>query len=75
MTHRTADRVDGHLFSPGSPLRPGQDADLFLGREDLRSELTRGGLTACELPLLLIQGQRRVGKTSLLNLRTTLLVA
>ncbi|WP_295388650.1 hypothetical protein [uncultured Thiodictyon sp.] len=72
---RLVEPIAPNVYRPGSPLRPGQDADLFLGREDLRRELSREVLTARELPLLLIQGQRRVGKTSLLNFLPTLLGA
>ena len=36
-------------------------------RTDLQQELTNQVFTAREMPLFLIQGQRRVGKTSLLN--------
>ena len=64
---RFMEPVATNVYRPGSPLRPGQDADLFIGREDVRRELRREIQTARELPLLLIQGQRRVGKTSLLN--------
>jgi len=70
---RAAEPITANVYRPGSPLRAGSDADLFLGREDLRRALSREVRTARELPLLPIQGQRRVGKTSLLNFLPALL--
>ncbi len=46
---------------------------MFFGREDLRQNLAREIMTAAEMPLFLILGQRRVGKTSLLNFLPELL--
>ncbi len=65
--------ITPNVYSPGDPLRVERDADLFLGREDLHKELSRHVNTTRQLPLLLIQGQRRVGKTSLLNFLPKLL--
>jgi hypothetical protein len=70
---RLLEPITANVYRPGDPLRPGADAGLFLGREDLRAELARAVLTPRELPLLLVQGQRRVGKTSLLNFLPDLL--
>lgn len=70
---RTLEPIAVNVYRPGAPLRPGPDAGLFLGREDVRRALSREVQTAAELPLLLIQGQRRVGKTSLLNFLPELL--
>ncbi len=62
-------------IAPARALRPETDQALFLGRDDLRERLAREILTAPNLPLFLIQGQRRVGKTSLLNFLPPLLGA
>lgn len=70
---RRLEPITANVYRPGDPLRPGPDAELFLGRQDLQEELTRVLLTPRELPLLLLQGQRRVGKTSLLNFLPDLL--
>jgi len=60
-------------YRTGTPLRPGDDQAVFLGRDDLRRNLAREIMTAAEMPLFLILGQRRVGKTSLLNFLPELL--
>lgn len=54
-------------------LQPGENQTVFLGREQIRNELATTIRTSNEMPLFLIQGQRRVGKTSLLNFLQTLL--
>ncbi|MCB9285072.1 MAG: ATP-binding protein [Lewinellaceae bacterium] len=54
-------------------LQPGVDKTVFLGREQIRNQLATTIRTSGEMPLFLIQGQRRVGKTSLLNFLQTLL--
>ncbi|MEI2769749.1 MAG: hypothetical protein V9G98_03090 [Candidatus Competibacter sp.] len=61
--------------APAKRSAPKRIRALFLGRDDLRDRLAREILTAPNLPLLLIQGQRRVGKTSLLNFLPSLLGA
>ncbi|TVQ95170.1 MAG: ATP-binding protein [Chromatiaceae bacterium] len=70
---RRLEPITANVYRPGDSLRPGPDAELFLGRQDLQEELARVLLTPRELPLLLLQGQRRVGKTSLLNFLPDLL--
>lgn len=60
-------------YRTGIPLRPESDRAVFFGREDLRQVLAREIMTAAEIPLFLILGQRRVGKTSLLNFLPELL--
>ncbi len=67
--------ITRNVYRPGEALHPETDQILFLGRDDLRDRLAREILTAPNLPLLLIQGQRRVGKTSLLNFLPSLLGA
>ena len=42
------------------------NGELFLGREDLRDAFKNRVLTACQMPFFFIQGQRRVGKSSLI---------
>jgi len=46
---------------------------VFFEREDLRQVPAREIMTAAEMPLFLILGQRRVGKASLLNFLPELL--
>lgn len=73
---REAERLEPmspNVYRPSDALRPETDRDVFVGREDLRERLAREILTARSMPLLLIQGQRRVGKTSLLNFLPDLL--
>lgn len=60
-------------YRTGTPLRLESDRAVFFGREDLRQVLAREIMTAAEIPLFLILGQRRVGKTSLLNFLPELL--
>jgi hypothetical protein len=64
--------ISPNVYRPDA-LKPETDRDVFVGREDLREQLAREILTARSMPLLLIQGQRRVGKTSLLNFLPELL--
>ena len=54
-------------YQAGEALQPAKHQAIFLGREDLRAQFEFEIRHAEQLPLFLIQGQRRVGKTSLLN--------
>ncbi len=54
-------------YQVGHSLEPGRDNAVFLGRDDLRNELEYIIRNAKNMPLFLIRGQRRVGKTSLLK--------
>ncbi len=54
-----------NIYRGGEKLRP-EDRDLFLGREDLRDAFKKRVVTATSMPLFFIQGQRRVGKSSLI---------
>lgn len=54
-------------YRAGDPLLPATHRAVFMGREDLHNELVRRIQSAEQMPLFLFQGQRRVGKTSLLN--------
>jgi hypothetical protein len=64
---QTEEPVTRNVYRRGEPLQPAIDEDVFVGRDDLRDKLSKEILTARSLPMFLIQGQRRVGKTSLLN--------
>lgn len=54
-------------------LTPVRNRKVFLGREELYNKLSYIIRTSDRMPLLLIQGQRRVGKTSFLNFLRQLL--
>lgn len=54
-----------NLYRGGEKLKP-EDGELFLGRADLRDAFKNRVLTAAQMPLFFIQGQRRVGKSSLI---------
>lgn len=56
-------------YSKGNALAPGgiTGSSLFIEREDLKSELSLKIQTAAVMPTFLLLGQRRTGKTSLLN--------
>ncbi|NUQ24252.1 MAG: ATP-binding protein [Saprospiraceae bacterium] len=62
-------------YSKGSALTPeiAQNRSLFLDRADIREELSLKIQTSVIMPTFLILGQRRVGKTSLLNFLPSLL--
>lgn len=63
-----AEPIQRNLYRSGESLRP-QDfgQETFLGRDDLKDDLSRLILSSPQMPTILLQGQRRVGKTSLLN--------
>ena len=56
-------------YRTGDPLHPekNQNREVFLGRKDMRDELVYKIQSSEQMPLFLFRGQRRVGKTSLLN--------
>lgn len=60
-------------YQTGDPLEPERHQAIFKGREDLRDKLLLKLRNAEQMPLFLIQGQRRVGKTSLLKFLKELL--
>ena len=62
-----------NIYRSGEILDPDKDQDIFLGRQDLKSELSHIILTSRSMPMLLICGQRRVGKSSLLHFLPQLL--
>lgn len=53
-------------FIFGNPVHAEQDG-LFTGRRDIVLEIERDILRAAQTPTLLLYGQRRMGKTSILN--------
>jgi len=55
------------------PLIPNQNTDVFMGRQAAKDRLAQEILTNQQLPLFLLQGQRRIGKTSLLKFLEILL--
>ncbi|MBK6949783.1 MAG: ATP-binding protein [Haliscomenobacter sp.] len=60
-------------YVPGKALTPKNGEDVFRGRKAASNQLARRITGSRELPMVLIQGQRRVGKTSLINFLETLL--
>lgn len=61
--------VKGYALSPGTP----GNVSVFLDRQDAKDELALKIQTSVSMPTFLILGQRRVGKTSLLNFLPALL--
>jgi len=59
--------ITPNIYEIGNPLSPNYQNKLFKGRKDLVGRLSNIIYTSQQMPLLLIQGQRRVGKTSLIN--------
>lgn len=62
-----------NIYRPGEELSPNSDSFVFIGREDVKEQLMIEIETSVEMPLFLIHGQRRVGKSSLLNFLTDML--
>lgn len=66
--------ISTNAYRVGESLKPSEfGKETFVGREDLRDELELRIQTSASLPTFLLQGQRRVGKTSLLNFLPDLL--
>ncbi|MDD2816476.1 MAG: hypothetical protein PHP00_12220 [Thiotrichaceae bacterium] len=59
--------ITTNVYLTGDALHPDANENIFFGREDLKEEFSRKVHAAQQMPLFLIQGQRRVGKTSLLK--------
>lgn len=55
-----------NIYAGGEKLKPSVNQDVFLGRSDLRDVFKNRVVTAAQMPLFFIQGQRRVGKSSLI---------
>ncbi|MCP4109149.1 MAG: ATP-binding protein [Desulfobacteraceae bacterium] len=66
--------ITRNIYRSGEALQPKEfGKETFIGREDLRDELSFRILSSAIMPTILLQGQRRVGKTSLLNFLPELL--
>lgn len=62
------ERRSPNRFIPKTALQPNSfGLELFRGRQEAIRLLEIHVLNSVEMPMLLIQGQRRIGKTSLLN--------
>jgi hypothetical protein len=59
--------VTRNVYRAGDALTPEFDKKIFVGRNDLKDELQHKILSSPQMPMFLIHGQRRVGKTSLLK--------
>ncbi len=57
--------IAANIYRGGEKLKP-EDKELFLGRADLRDAFKKRVVTAVQMPLFFVQGQRRVGKSSLI---------
>ncbi len=55
------------------PLKPEENQQVFFGRNEVKERLTKEIFTHSQMPLFLLQGQRRIGKTSLLKFLEILL--
>jgi hypothetical protein len=65
--------ITANVYVAGEALRPDKNSEVFLGRDDLKEQFARKVLSSVQMPMFLIQGQRRTGKTSLLNFLQQLL--
>jgi len=59
--------ITQNVYNVGNALSPNDQSQVFMGRKDMVVQLSNIIYTSIHMPLLLIQGQRRVGKTSLIN--------
>ncbi|MEO6038793.1 MAG: hypothetical protein ABIQ93_10290 [Saprospiraceae bacterium] len=57
--------IAANIYRGGEKLKP-EDKELFFGRRDLRDAFKNRVVTAVQMPMFFIQGQRRVGKSSLI---------
>ncbi|UCH93488.1 MAG: ATP-binding protein [Candidatus Aminicenantes bacterium] len=67
LVAKTREPITRNVYRAGDALTPEFDKSIFIGREDLRDELQNKILSTPQMPMFLILGQRRVGKTSLLK--------
>ena len=70
---KTLEPITANVYIAGDPLMPNAHQAVFFGRQDLQEKFARKVLSAQQMPMFLIQGQRRTGKTSLLNFLSPLL--
>ena len=64
---QNAEPICENIYRGGEKLDPRVDERVFIGREDLKETLKLKVLSSKSMPLFFIQGQRRVGKSSLIN--------
>jgi DNA polymerase III delta prime subunit len=64
---KSLEPITPNIYETGNPLSPNYQNRLFKGRKEVVDRLSNIIYTSQQMPLLLIQGQRRVGKTSLIN--------
>lgn len=69
---QTEEPIVANIYRGGEKLRP-DDRALFLGRTDLRDAFKKRVVTAVQMPMFFIQGQRRVGKSSVIAFLPTIL--
>ncbi|WP_250632331.1 AAA-like domain-containing protein [Rhodoflexus caldus] len=60
-------------YRAGNPLSPERNEHIYVERKDAERELTEKLLRSKGLPVVFLQGQRRVGKTSLLRFLSRLM--
>ena len=71
---QTIESISANFYRKGEALSPkAAGYQPFFGREDVKNELAIRILSSATMPTFLLQGQRRVGKTSLLNFLPLLL--
>ena len=64
---KTAQPIQAQIYRPGDALNPSTGTDIFIGRDDVSENFKSTVLTSPSMPMFLIHGQRRVGKTSLIK--------
>jgi AAA+ ATPase superfamily predicted ATPase len=67
------ERITSNVYVAGEALNLAQNKSIFIKRHHLTEQFSRKVLTSQQMPMFLIQGQRRTGKTSLLNFLNYLL--
>ncbi|MCK5897477.1 MAG: ATP-binding protein, partial [Methylococcales bacterium] len=73
LTAKTTEPITANIYVAGDVLKPENKSVIFLGRESLKAQFAHKVLSAQQMPMFLIQGQRRTGKTSLLYFLESLL--
>ncbi len=64
---QSTEPITHNRYRAGDALDPQFDQLVFMGRDDLKDTLQQKILSSPQMPLFLVHGQRRVGKTSLLK--------
>ena len=64
---QTTEPITRNYYRAGPSLDPQFDQPIFMERHDLKESLQQKILASPQMPLFLIHGQRRVGKTTLLK--------